>query len=43
MPSFKEAVKSFVLMRVFCLHFLFQTIDNLIKIPICVSTDSNFN
>ena len=31
----KEAVKSVLLMRVFCLHFLFQTIDNLIKIPMC--------
>jgi hypothetical protein len=27
---------SVLLMRVFCLHFLFQTIDNVIKIPIGV-------
>jgi hypothetical protein len=30
----KEAVKSVLLMRVFCL----QTLDNLIKIPICGPT-----
>jgi hypothetical protein len=32
--KFKEAVKSVLLMRVYCLNFLFQTIDNLIQIPI---------
>ena len=39
----KKADQSILLTRVFCLHFLFETIDNLIKIPIYGPIDRNFN
>ena len=32
--KFKEAVKFVLLMRVYCLNFLLQTIENVIQIPI---------